>query len=323
MTPREVVYRAIERREPSRVPVHYCNRDLDCSDTRTTGYAQAASFQPVCSGMTEWGYVWRSLDQTMGQPEFHPLADDAAFDSYHPPDPDAPGRMDHIAEFVAGSPDHFRRFGLGISGFNLATFLRGFDNLLMDLYLDRPRAIRVIDMVFDFETAIIAKAVMYDIDCIVLGDDWGTQRELMISPDLWREIFRPLYARQFEIARAAGKKVWLHTCGNVWAIIPDLIEIGLDVIELLQPDLFGVEKLGKEFGGKTCFCCSVDHQRRALSGTREEIFTYAELLNEHLGRFQGGFIGYVEDYASLGMTEQNYQWIRQAFGGLKQTRKIS
>jgi len=77
-----------------------------------------------------------------------------------------------------------------------------------------------------------------------------------------------------------------------------------------------VEWLGEQFGGKVCFCCSVDHQRRALSGTREEIFAYARLLNESLGRFDGGFIADIEDYASLGMSEENYQWIRQAFHGL-------
>jgi hypothetical protein len=151
---------------------------------------------------------------------------------------------------------------------------------------------------------------------VSFGDDWGTQRGLMIAPALWRECFRPRYAQQFARVRRAGKKVWFHTCGNVYAILGDLIDIGVDVIELLQPDIFGVERLAREFGGKVCFCCSVDHQRRAVSGTREEIFAYARFLNDNLGAFNGGFIAYIEDYASLGMSEQNYQWIREAFHGL-------
>ena len=89
--------------------------------------------------------------------------------------------------------------------------------------------------------------------------------------------------------------------------------MGADVLELLQPDVFGVERLASAYGGKVCFCCSVDHQRRAISGTREEIMAYARLLNERLGAFNGGYIGYIEDYASLGMDEQHYQWIREAF----------
>ena len=110
-----------------------------------------------------------------------------------------------------------------------------------------------------------------------------------------------------------GRKVWFHTCGNVWDIIGDLIDIGVDVLELLQPDIFGVERLAREYGGHTCFCCAVDHQRRAISGTREEIFAYARQLQRLLGAFNGGFIGYVEDYACLGMDEAHYQWIREAF----------
>ncbi len=106
----------------------------------------------------------------------------------------------------------------------------------------------------------------------------------------------------------------------MYDIITDLIDIGLDVIELLQPDLLGVERLAKRFGGKVCFCCSVDHQRRAISGTRDEIFSYARFLDDMLGGPQGGFIAYIEDYASLGMSEQNDQWIREAFHTLPRGR---
>jgi uroporphyrinogen decarboxylase len=316
MLPKEIVLRAIEFRDPPRVPVSYCNRDFDSSDTLATGYAPAADFVPCEPGMTEWGYVWHSLDMTMGQPSTHPLADDGAVDAYRPPDPCAPGRLDALPAFIAQNSDRFLRFGLGITGFNTATFLRGFDQYLIDLHTDRPLAERILDYVIDFETGMIDQAVRAPVDAVAFGDDWGTQRGLMIAPALWRAVFRPRYADQFARIHRAGKKVWFHTCGDVRAIIGDLIDIGVDVIELLQPDIFGVEWLAREFGGKVCFCCSVDHQRRAVSGTRDEIFAYARQLNDMLGAFHGGFIGYVEDYASLGMSEQNYQWIRQAFHGL-------
>jgi hypothetical protein len=155
------------------------------------------------------------------------------------------------------------------------------------------------------------------------GDDWGTQKGLFIAPSLWREVFKPRYARQFELAHRLGKKVWFHSCGNILDILDDLIEIGADVLELLQPDIFGVEPLGQRFGGKVCFCCSVDHQRRAISGTQQEIMDYARHLHTHLGCFSGGLIGYVEDYASLGMSEDHYQWIREAFGALGAEKQVS
>ena len=313
MKSRETVYRAIKRMGPPRVPVCYCNRDLELSDVVGAGVSTASGFAPSELGETEWGYFWESLNDTMGQPRRRPLADIGAIERYVPPDPGAPGRLDHLPAVRAGQPDKFIRLGLGITGFNQATFLRGFGQLLEDLCLDRKTAERILDIVFDFENGIIERIREVEVDAVSFGDDWGTQNGLIISPDLWREVFKPRYAEQFERVHASGKEVWFHTCGDVWAIIPDLIDIGVDVLELLQPDIFGVERLAREFGGKVCFCCSVDHQRRAISGTREEIFAYAKLLVEKLGAFDGGFIAYIEDYSSLGMSEQNYRWIREAF----------
>lgn len=316
MSPKEIVLRAIEFRDPPRLPINYCNRDFEHSDTVAVGFAADPAFAPSEPGMTEWGYVWHSLDGTMGQPESHPLADDAAIEAYRPPDPAAPGRFDHLPAQIEAERDRFIKAGVGISGFNQATFLRGFEAFLEDLYVAPERAERVLDFVFDFENGIIDRYCDLDVDAVVFGDDWGTQQGLMISPALWRRVFRPRYAGQFARIRAAGKKVWFHTCGNVYDIIGDLIDIGVDVFELLQPDIFGIERLAQEFGGRVCFCCSVDHQRLATTGSREEIYAYVRRLNDNLGRFGGGFIGYIEDYSSLGMPEQNYQWIREAFHGL-------
>ncbi len=319
MNAKEVVRRAIERDHPPRVPINYCNRDFECSDTLATSFAPAQGFVPTEPGMTEWGYAWRSLNDTMGQPRNHPLSDPAAIAHYVPPDPAAAGRFDHVPAWVAQHSDKFLKFSVGISGFNQATFLRGFEDFLTDLHTAPERAESVLDIVFDFENAIIDHALEFPFDAVAFGDDWGTQQALIISPDLWRQVFRPRYADQFARIRRAGKKVWFHTCGYVYDIIGDLIGIGVDVLELLQPDLLGVERLAGDFGGLVCCCCSIDHQRRAASGTRAEIFAYARFLKDTLGAFNGGFIAYIEDYASLGMSEQNYQWIREAFHRLNES----
>ncbi len=316
MTPREIVYRAIEFRSPPRVPVKYKNRDLELSDVLSTGYDTPAGFKPSEPGMTEWGWAWRTLDNTIGQPQSHPLSDDLAVDTYRPPDPYAPGRLDLARADIGRWKDKFVKFSMGISGFNLAIFLRGMENLLTDLCLQPARASKVIHYIFDFESAIIDQLGPLAADCVAFGDDWGTQEGLIIAPAAWRKVFKPLYADQFARARKAGKKTWMHTCGNVREIIGDFIDIGLDVIELLQPDVMGVESLAREFGGKICFCCSIDHQRLAINGSRQEIFDYARRLNDLLGSRHGGFIAYIEDYSCLGMSERNYRWIRQAFESL-------
>ena len=313
MDRKEIVHRAIERRDPPRLPIHYCNRDFEFSDTLSVGATPPTGFHPSQPGMTEWGYIWHTLNDTMGQPEGRPLADPAALGGFVPPDPYAPGRFDDLDAVIDAAPDRFIKFGLGITGFNVATFLRGFEDFLMDLHLAPQRADRILDLVFDYENGLIDQAVQHDIDAVTFGDDWGTQEGLMVRPALWRAVFKARYADQFARVHAAGKKVWFHTCGNVAAILGDLVEIGVDVLELLQPDVFGIDYLAETYGGRVCFCCAVDHQRVAVSGTRDEIFAYARRLNDRLGAFHGGYIAYIEDYASLGMSEQNYQWIRQAF----------
>lgn len=314
MDSREVVLRAIEFRSPPRLPMNYGNRDLECSDTATVGAAADPSFRATRPGLTEWGYTWETINDTMGQPRDHPLADADRINAYRPPDPSAPERTAHVAAQVAANPGRFVKANVGITGFNQATFLRGYEALLDDLLTDPRRAARVLDMVFGFENGLIDRFCSLPIDAIQFYDDWGTQQGLMVSPALWRRVFRPRYAEQFERIHRAGKKVWFHSCGNVRAIIGDLIDIGADVLELLQPDVMGIERLASEFGGKVCFCCSVDHQGVALSGARSEITAYADRLCAELGRFGGGLIACVEDYSPLGMTEEAYQWIRQAFG---------
>ncbi len=234
MNRKDIVNRGIERAGPPRIPVNYCNRDFECSDTIGCGFAPARDFVPPEPGATEWGDAWHVLDKTMGQPATHPLAEWERTDTYTPPDPFAPGRLDGIDDCVEQWGDRFIKFGLGITGFNQATFLRGMEAFLMDLCTDRERAERVLNIVFDFENGLIDQAVQYPVDCIAFGDDWGTQEGLIIDPELWREVFRPRYADQFARCREAGKKVWFHSCGNVHAIIGDLIPPG-ELVMLVVP----------------------------------------------------------------------------------------
>ncbi len=313
MSPKDRVHRAIEFGSPDRVPICYFNRDIERSDVLATGFGPPTGFRPSEPGATEWGFIWHKLDETMGQPREAPLADTGSFDAYVPPDPLAPGRLNHLPQFIADGRDRFLVFGLGITGFDQATFLRGMEQLLVDLYTDRAAADRVLDLVFGFENSMIEQVRDADLDCVKFGDDWGTQRGLMISPEKWREVFKPRYAEQFEMIHRAGKKVWFHSCGNVYSIIGDMIDIGVDVLEFLQPDVMGIDNLARDFGGKVCFCCSVDHQRVAISGGRQAIFDYAGELIDKLGSYGGGFIACIEDYSCLGMSDRNYRWICEAF----------
>lgn len=314
---KEVVKMAVEMRNPPRIPILFFNRDLEKSDIKIIGYGPAADYKPDIKNKTEWGFEWVKMDDTMGQPKNPPILSWRDLENYIPPNPNAIGRFDKIEEQIELNKNKYILASLGISGFNMVTFIRGFENTLEDLYIDRDNIERLIDMVFSFEKGIIENYGKYkQIDAISFGDDWGTQNSLMISPNMWRDIFKARYKEQFDLVHSFGKHVYFHSCGYIYDIIPDLIEIGVDILNLNQPDLFGIERIGQDFGGKVCFNCPVDHQTVAIKGSRDEIFDYVKRLNDHLGCYNGGFIGYIEEYHSVGMTEENYKNIVDAFESL-------
>jgi hypothetical protein len=128
------VRRAIEFRGPDRIPVRYYD-DVPASDIIIAPYTPPAGWVAPEPGVDEWGCLWSTLDETLGQVKRHPLADPAACAGYRFPDPLAPGRMDTAGALRAAHPDRYVAGSVGISGFNRMTFLRGFSELLSDMVL--------------------------------------------------------------------------------------------------------------------------------------------------------------------------------------------
>jgi len=316
MTSRERVRRAIDFTGPDRVPLLYFNQDKDLSDIVLLPFGKAASFLDPNPQATEWGYVWEKIDGTMGQPKDHPIKSWDVLDRFVPPDPDAPGRFDRLPMLIEKEKDRYLIGDLVITGFTVSTFLRGFENTMEDMMLEPGKFERLLDMVFGYESRIADHFVAHGVDAVYYGDDFGSQQSMLMSPDLWRTYVKPRYRCQFERVHAAGKHVYFHCCGQISEILPDLVEIGCDVLNLNQPDIFGMEVLAK-YRGQVCFNCPVDHQTVAIHGNRDEIRAYVRRLHETLGGPDGGFIGYIEEYSSVGMSASNYEAIKEAFEDLK------
>jgi uroporphyrinogen-III decarboxylase len=202
---------------------------------------------------------------------------------------------------------------MGITGFNTYTFLRGFENALVDFKLEPERAGALLDRIMEFETAVIRQAAGCGFDGVHFADDWGTQQSLMISPELWRGLFKPRYKRQFDAIHGLGIQVWFHCCGNITEIIPDFHEIGVDVMNISQPNVVNIQKIGDMLRGRQCFMVPVSYQTVSIAGTAGEIEEEARRLYRHLGTRQGGFIGYVEEYSVMGMPPGNYRACAAAF----------
>jgi len=178
----------------------------------------------------------------------------------------------------------------GISLYERVHFLRGLDNVWEDIY-ENPDALgRLIDLLVEMNLYAIERYAQAGSDGYIWCDDWGLQHRLMIPPSVWREIWKPRYARVYRAAHEAGLLTFLHSCGDITEILDDLIEIGLDVIQMDQQENMGLERLGREFGGRIAFWCPADIQAVLPRASPEEIRAYCRRMVSALGRPSGGFI---------------------------------
>jgi len=242
----------------------------------------------------EWGCGWLDLTADYaGQVVEHPLADWAALDNYRPPDPMSGEEGVHYMEEVVVQDGH-RHFVVANGGniFFRMVWLRGYEDLLTDLHDDRPEVYALRDMILEWHIKRIERWLETGgVDCMRLGDDWGTQTSLMVSPTVWRKVFKPAYKRMVDVIHDGGAYVSLHTDGYTWEIIPDMIEIGFDEINP-QVQLMDVEELGRRYGGKVCFRADLDRQWVLSRGTTEDVRAHVQRMFNAFGQFNGGYVGY-------------------------------
>lgn len=238
----------------------------------------------------EWGVIWtnREFARVIG----HPLeADWDGLSSYKLPDPWAAGRYDEARQSMAQSPDCYRLGWVWFTLFERLWFLRGFNNMLVDPYLYPAQFSELADRIVEFNLASIQQQLALRVDGIYFSDDWGSQQGLLMNPDDWRRWYKPRYRRLFDAVHAGGAHVWMHLCGNVTAIIPDLIELGLDVLNPIQPQAMDVDALAARYGGHVCFHGGLDTQETLPHGTVADVEREVKHLIDIFGRYSGGYIG--------------------------------
>jgi hypothetical protein len=224
-----------------------------------------------------------------------------------------------MAEALARAGNEAGKYVVGadpIMGIERLRLLVGFDDLLVALYTERPRLERLLDKLVDMTLEVMrVYAGMGVVHGFMTWEDWGLQTTLQIRPQQWREIFKPRYARVVEATHAAGMHYIFHCCGWILDIIPDLIEIGVDVLQLDQPRLMGVDRLADEFGGKICFWNTVDIQWSPVAETTlDELRGEVKHMVDAFGRFNGGFIArQYPQPKDIGMPPEKHQAIYEAF----------
>ena len=160
--------------------------------------------------------------------------------------------------------------------------------VLIDLMESRPEAYRLRDDLLAFNLRWIDRWLQHEYQGLHFADDWGTQVNLMISPELWRAFFKPAYAEMFGRVKAAGLDVWMHSDGYILEIIPDFIEIGVDVLNC-QSSVIGLERL-EEFAGSLCFRTDLDRQRIMPYASPPEVKDHVFETFEALGTPEGGIV---------------------------------
>jgi len=317
MSSYEVVRRAIEFQKPERLPIRFGT--LGLNDTHGVGWNQIGTGDHhLRETPDEWGCLWvRSEVTNMGQVKGHPLADWSALDHFRWPDPDDPAFYEGMSERFAGSDGKYVTTGIFMLLFERMHSLHGFENTLADLYLERENMEMLADRIVEFDLGVIRNISQRFSDQIhgfTFTDDWGTEREVFISPKLWDEFFKPRYKRIFDAVREQNWHVWMHSCGKVNGIIESLIDIGLDVINLQQPRALGIEEIGQQFRGRICFESLCDIQHTLPFKGAEEIREEAHLLLERWSTSDGGFI--LSDYGdgtAIGVELEKKQIMLDAF----------
>jgi len=298
-TPREIVTAAIEFKKPDRLPVIF-----DCfgvSDVKYVGWNQIGTGDHSKRiTYDEWNCGWqRTEKENMGQITIHPINEWGDLDSYRWPDPDNPEFYAGMERHLEGTDGYYLRTGIFMLLFERLHGLRGFENTLMDLYLERERIEKLADRIVEFDLRIIENIHSRfpdQIDGFSFTDDWGTELSLFINPNMWKAFFKPRYKRIFDAIHEAGWHVWMHSCGKVNDILGDLHEIGCNVTDLQQPRTLGIEEVGKKHAGKLCFQSLCDIQHTLPSGSKEAIEAEAKLLLDCWGTDDGGFI--LADYGN-------------------------
>ena len=306
MTKKERVQKALRGEETEHTPSyidftppvrraleeHFQTEDLHAALDNDLAIVSAATDKPLYPDpeemgdavRDEFGVLWRTTVDDRGYVKEHALLE-PTLEGYTFPDPLRPGRFDAVADAVAQQQG---RFVLGVAGdlFERANFMRGLSELLMDFLLHPAFAHELLEGLCEYDLATLERMAEFDVDGMFVSDDYGLQHSLMMRPDTWREFVKPRLARLIAAAHKAGLPAALHSCGCLTEIIPDLIEIGLDVLHPIQPEAMNVWALKREFGRDICFFGGIGTQRLLRDASPDEVRREVERAKTVLG--EGG-----------------------------------
>jgi len=263
----------------------------------------------------EWGVGWRlqTYLTKFGTGKYteiasHPLANKQAIDTYLPPDPSRPELYTDSKMIIEQFKDEYWITGVTVCTiFETAWALRGLEQLMVDMATDPYLADLILDIPFHYHLAAAKKLVEMGVDMIWVGDDVGAQNSLLISPKMWRRYLKPRMAEFISSLKSInpGLKIAYHSDGFVLPLIPEFIEIGMDVLNPIQPASMDPDTLKKIYGENLCFWGSIDEQHSLPFGTPEDVKEEILLRLKTVGR-DGGLILAPTHHVQLDTPMENF-----------------
>jgi len=307
-TPRERVRTALLHRQPDRTPYHIVfTKQMHARMAEYLGdplfldhignHFTILRAEPAGARVEVRPDVWRdqfgvhwdrSVDHDIGVVMEH-LVTPENLAAFRFPDADDPSRFAAYADLRHDYPDTFVVTNISFSLFERAWTLAGMETLLMAM-MDNPDFVHaLLDQLLAFNLRLIEHACDYDIDAVLFGDDWGQQHGLLMGPALWREFIQPRITEMYRAVKRRGKFVFIHCCGKVQQLFPELIDCGLDVFNPMQPEVMDVGAIKREFGARLSFYGGISTQRTLPFGTVQDTRDEVRRLIDVLGH-NGGYI---------------------------------
>ena len=245
-----------------------------------------------------WGCVWEtSEDGITGSVPHHPLADWSDFENYKAPDPEQTDGT-YLIDWTKIKKDIQTAKAMDNNTWGQLphghTFLRmldirGYENLLFDMVDETPNLFKLIDMVETFNYNYIRKLVKLEPDMIGFPEDLGMQFGPMLSPKQFKKYIKPTYQRLMKPVRDQGIMIHMHSDGDIRLLADDLIDSGVDIINL-QDLVNGIDWIAEKFAGKICVNLDLDRQNITYSGSPGQIDALIREEVEKIGSKQGGLI---------------------------------
>lgn len=219
----------------------------------------------------EWGVLWdRRIDRDIGVP-VNCILSSGRLDDLPVPTADDPQRYDHFQPTIKANSSRYILAKFTYNLFERAWALRGMENLLIDFAQNPSFVHELMGLICEFNLEVMRRLARYAIDGIYFGDDWGSQRALLMSPEMWRVFIRPYLKRMYDQAHAQGYDVFIHSCGDISVILDDLVDIGLDVFNPFQPEVMYIAETMQRYSGRLAFYGSLSIQKTLPFGTTADV----------------------------------------------------